>query len=198
MLGGSTAFSALHQRASTHPRHACQTGDSPTTGTPERHLPCMADGQWHDLTTRLNIVLRRRRPKNLQTGHARAAVRAVHILSIAQGCIHHGPLMCMDRSYQAENARSRPLPEAKLPWASPVVGWVTTCEPDVTICAFAPFLLWVACLKTPALFAASHPEGRIRPWVPGSNPHVGIFCAVSSRAARRLLHARRIPGKDAL
>jgi hypothetical protein len=40
----------------------------------------------------------------------------------------------MDRSYQAENARSRPLPEAKLPWASPVVGWVTTCEPDVTIC----------------------------------------------------------------
>ena len=44
----------------------------------------------------------------------------------------------MDRSYQAENARSRPLPEAKLPWASPVVGWVTTCEPDVTICSFAP------------------------------------------------------------
>ena len=43
----------------------------------------------------------------------------------------------MDRSYQAENARSRPLPEAKLPWASPVVGWVTTCEPDVTICSFA-------------------------------------------------------------
>ncbi len=42
----------------------------------------------------------------------------------------------MDRSYQAENARSRPLPEAKLPWASPVVGWVTTCEPDVTICTF--------------------------------------------------------------
>jgi hypothetical protein len=40
----------------------------------------------------------------------------------------------MDRSYQAEYARSRPLPEAKLPWASPVVGWVTTCEPDVTIC----------------------------------------------------------------
>ena len=49
----------------------------------------------------------------------------------------------MDRSYQAENARSRPLPEAKLPWASPVVGWVTTCEPDVTICTFAalPFCL---------------------------------------------------------
>ena len=46
-------------------------------------------------------------------------------------------LICMDRSYQAENARSRPLPEAKLPWASPVVGWVTTCEPDVTICSFA-------------------------------------------------------------
>ena len=46
---------------------------------------------------------------------------------------------CMDRSYQAENARSRPLPEAKLPWASPVVGWVTTCEPDVTICTFASF-----------------------------------------------------------
>ena len=54
----------------------------------------------------------------------------------------------MDRSYQAENARSRPLPEAKLPWASPVVGWVTTCEPDVTICPFASLLIGLLCFSS--------------------------------------------------
>ncbi len=60
----------------------------------------------------------------------------------------------MDRSYQAENARSRPLPEAKLPWASPVVGWVTTCEPDVTICfcTFGTRLLFAHCKRAGSTF----------------------------------------------
>ena len=80
--------------------------------------------------------------RNELNGERHLVVKATcYVLDVVY--IHHTLHIIMDRSYQAENARSRPLPEAKLPWASPVVGWVTTCEPDVTICPFAN-LLWLA------------------------------------------------------
>ena len=39
---------------------------------------------------------------------------------------------CMIRSYQPENARSRPISEAKQAWAGVVVWWGTTCEGPVS------------------------------------------------------------------
>jgi hypothetical protein len=87
----------------------------------------------------------------------------------------------MDRSYQAKNARSRPLPEAKVPWASPGLGdHLRTRRDDLCFCSLSAL---DGMLEDASSFAASHPEGTILPWVPGSNSHVSIF-APFNRAAR--------------